>query len=110
MVPESDFNKNEPVKIDNNQKPSKNKILVLITRITLEMMISDEELAKERIPLAARDYCAHLLVDLNRCRRRNLYLPFKCTEEKHEYEQCLYKEYTYLLKLLILLTFLFLVS
>lgn len=57
------------------------------------MMISDEELAKERIPLAARDCCAHLLVDLNRCRRRTLYMPFKCTEEKHEYEQCLYKEY-----------------
>lgn len=59
----------------------------------LGMMISDEELAKERIPLAARDYCAHLLVDLNRCRRKTYYLPFKCTEEKHEYEQCLYKEY-----------------
>lgn len=56
------------------------------------MMISDEELAKERIPLAARDYCAHILVDLNRCRRRTLYMPFKCTGEKHEYEQCLYKE------------------
>ena len=56
------------------------------------MMISDEELAKERIPLIARDYCAHLLVDLNRCRRRTLYLPYKCKEEKHEYEHCLYKE------------------
>lgn len=109
-MPESDFIKNKTVEIDNNQEPSKNKNSVLITRITLEMMISDEELAKERIPLAARDYCAHLLVDLNRCRRRNLYLPFKCTEEKHEYEQCLYNEYTYLLKLSILLTLLFLVS
>ena len=58
----------------------------------VEMLISDEELAAERIPFAARDYCAHLLVDLNRCRRRTLYMPFKCTDEKHEYEQCLYKE------------------
>ena len=73
-------------------------------------MISDEELAKERIPLAARDYCAHLLVDLNRCRRRTLYLPFKCTEEKHEYEQCLYKEYFNLLGFFYkCLNFLFLV-
>lgn len=57
------------------------------------MLISDEELARERIPLALRDCCAHLLVPLNRCRRRNLYLPFRCHEERHEYEQCLYNEY-----------------
>lgn len=92
MVPEEDFIKNELENIDNNQKPSKKVFSALITEIILEMMISDEELARERIPLAARDYCAHLLVDLNRCRRKTLYLPFKCTEEKHEYEQCLYKE------------------
>lgn len=92
MVPEGDFINSETVKIDNNQEPSKKKISSLITWIILEMMISDEELARERIPLVARDYCAHLLVDLNRCRRRTLYLPFKCAEEKHEYEQCLYKE------------------
>ena len=92
MAPEDDSVKNENVTIDNNQEPSTKVTSVLITFTILEMMISDEELAKERIPLAARDYCAHLLVDLNRCRRKNFYLPFKCTEEKHNYEQCLYKE------------------
>ena len=56
------------------------------------MMISDEELTRQRIPLNARDYCAHLLVSFNRCKRKNLYLPYRCIEEKHEYEQCQYKE------------------
>ncbi len=28
-----------------------------------------------------------------RCRRRSLYLPWKCEEERHSYEVCLYKEY-----------------
>ena len=96
MTPEHKIPTNEP-KLESNhyEQPSKLEVyggVFYLGFLTSEMMISDEELAKERVPLAARDYCAHILVDLNRCRRRTLYMPFKCTEEKHEYEQCLYKE------------------
>ena len=31
-----------------------------------------------RLPLAYRDSCAHLLIPLNRCRRNEYYLPWKC--------------------------------
>lgn len=44
-----------------------------------------------RIPWAWRDYCAHLLIPLNKCRRLNAYLPWACHHEKHVYEKCQYK-------------------
>lgn len=56
------------------------------------MQVSDEELSANQIPLYHRDGCAHLLIPLNRCRRANYYLPFKCHDERHSYEACLYKE------------------
>ena len=40
-----------------------------------------------------RDYCAHLLIPLNKCRHENYYLPWKCEHERHDYETCEYKEY-----------------
>lgn len=56
------------------------------------MKISAEELAANRIDLGWRDVCAHLLIPLNECRRRSMYMPFKCEEERHSYEKCQYEE------------------
>lgn len=47
-----------------------------------------EFLKKENIPIPARDNCAHLLVKLNRCRRETFSLPWKCTHQRHIYEEC----------------------
>jgi len=44
-----------------------------------------------RVPWAWRDYCAHLLIPLNKCRRQEAYLPWACHHEKHVYEKCQYK-------------------
>jgi len=41
-----------------------------------------------RLPLAYRDTCAHLLIDLNACRVNNFYLPTRCGHERHGYEEC----------------------
>ena len=49
-----------------------------------------ELLKREKIPPPNRDVCAHLLVPLNNCRKDNYCLPFRCTEERHLYEECLY--------------------
>jgi len=46
-----------------------------------------------RIDPAWRDYCAHLLIPLNKCRHDTFYLPWKCSHERHEYERCQYGEY-----------------
>lgn len=56
------------------------------------MIATEEQLDENRVPWAYRDYCSHLLIDLNKCRRSNFYMPFKCEHERHTYEMCEYKE------------------
>ncbi|PXF48213.1 NADH dehydrogenase [ubiquinone] 1 beta subcomplex subunit 7 [Gracilariopsis chorda] len=58
-----------------------------------KMQCTDEEMAQNRIPLDYRDFCAHKLIPLNNCRRKNLYLPFRCEDERHDYEKCQYDQY-----------------
>ena len=48
---------------------------------------------KNKVDLAWRDYCAHLLIPLNKCRRDSFYLPWKCGDLRHEYEKCQYFQY-----------------
>jgi hypothetical protein len=45
-----------------------------------------------RLPLEWRDQCAHKLIPLRRCRVDNYYLPWRCTDERHDYEKCQYME------------------
>lgn len=49
-----------------------------------------EALKSAQVPLAFRDTCAHLLVDLNKCRRETFYRPSKCGHQRHTYEECGY--------------------
>jgi len=48
---------------------------------------------ENRIQLAWRDYCAHILIPLNKCRVANYHLPWRCSEERHAYEHCQYLDY-----------------
>eukprot|EP00741_Cyanophora_paradoxa_P004679 tig00000823_g4541.t1 len=57
------------------------------------MKISHQEMVDARVEIAFRDYCAHLLVPLNKCREATLWMPWKCTDERHAYEKCQYEEY-----------------
>lgn len=59
----------------------------------LAMRVDDAEMALNQIPLGARDCCAHWLIELRRCQRREYYLPWKCQLEKHCYEACKIQEY-----------------
>ncbi|RDX82050.1 NADH dehydrogenase [ubiquinone] 1 beta subcomplex subunit 7, partial [Mucuna pruriens] len=56
-----------------------------------KMIASQEEMVEARVPLAYRDECAHLLIPLNKCRHAELYLPWKCQDERHSYEKCQYE-------------------
>ena len=51
------------------------------------------DLQNAKIDIGYRDFCAHLLIPLNACRRKNFYLPWRCEHERHAYEKCEYKEY-----------------
>lgn len=57
------------------------------------MRVSDDEMALNQIPLENRDICAHMLIEMKRCQRTELYLPWKCKHEKHMYEACMTREY-----------------
>jgi NADH dehydrogenase (ubiquinone) 1 beta subcomplex subunit 7 len=46
------------------------------------------------IPLPLRDKCAHLLMPLNKCRRQTYFAPWKCTHERHTYDECEYILYS----------------
>lgn len=59
---------------------------------TQEMQVTQEEMAKARVPVNLRDYCAHLFIPLMHCRKENYYLPWKCKVEKHAWEECQFQE------------------
>ncbi|CAO1620068.1 unnamed protein product [Parajaminaea phylloscopi] len=52
-----------------------------------------EECQAARLPLGWRDNCSALAIPLNKCRKRELYLPWKCEEERHSYEKCQYDDF-----------------
>jgi NADH dehydrogenase (ubiquinone) 1 beta subcomplex subunit 7 len=57
------------------------------------MVATDEEMSAARLDLQWRDYCAHVLIPLNKCRRQNYSLPFKCVDERHAYEKCQWTQF-----------------
>ncbi len=61
--------------------------------IFTEMVATEEQLQRAKIPVAYRDYCSHLLIALNDCRLKEYWMPWKCEHERHSYEMCEYEEY-----------------
>jgi NADH dehydrogenase (ubiquinone) 1 beta subcomplex subunit 7 len=59
----------------------------------VEMVATRKEMFEASVPIHWRDYCAHMLIPLNDCRRVKYYLPWECTDERHAYEQCQYKDW-----------------
>lgn len=55
---------------------------LLYRQLLTHATASQEEMKAHRIPLGSRDSCAHLLIPLNQCRRREFYLPWKCENER----------------------------
>ena len=53
-----------------------------------KMQMSEEEMMANRIHPSFRDFCAQLLVPLNKCRREHYYAPWECTEERNIYKAC----------------------
>ncbi|KZO93759.1 hypothetical protein CALVIDRAFT_600477 [Calocera viscosa TUFC12733] len=54
---------------------------------------SEEDMKRAHLPLGYRDQCSALLIPLNKCRRKSLYLPWECENERHSYEKCQYEDY-----------------
>jgi len=52
-----------------------------------------QEMMDNLVPIHVRDSCANVLIPLNKCRRKNMYMVWHCVDERHSYEVCLYKQY-----------------
>ena len=46
-----------------------------------------------KIPYKHRDYCSHLYLDFEACRKRNFPAGWRCHHEKHALDMCKYDEY-----------------
>ena len=53
-----------------------------------KMQMTEQEMKDKKIHPAFRDFCAHLLVPLNKCRQDNNFAPWKCNDERHLYKAC----------------------
>ncbi|KAJ7445225.1 B18 subunit of NADH:ubiquinone oxidoreductase [Mycena galericulata] len=58
-----------------------------------ETTASQEELKAHRVPVQWRDGCSALVIPLNICRKKSLYMPWECDHERHAYEKCQYDDY-----------------
>lgn len=58
------------------------------------MVATEDEMMSARLDLQWRDYCAHVLIPLNKCRRENHFLPFRCVDERHAYEKCQWTQFS----------------
>lgn len=57
------------------------------------MIATLAEMESAKVPLDARDYCAHMLINLRSCIRDNFPLNYRCHHEREEYYECQYHEY-----------------
>ncbi|XP_061300430.1 NADH dehydrogenase [ubiquinone] 1 beta subcomplex subunit 7 [Pezoporus flaviventris] len=62
------------------------------------MVASPEVLAAARVPLEQRDFCAHHLVKLLRCKRDAFPEPWICRDLQHRWEACEHEDYVMRMK------------
>ncbi len=58
----------------------------------VEKKYTDAEMNALKIPHEYRDYCAHLLIPLYKCRDDNFPFFSSCKPQEHEYMHCQYEE------------------
>lgn len=63
-----------------------------INTFSLEMIASLAEMESAKVPLDARDFCAHMLLNLRGCIRENFPFNSRCHHEREEYYECQYHE------------------
>lgn len=70
-------------------------IFVFFFFFFLVMVATEDEMKSVGLPLEARDFCAHHLIDYQVCRMDKFPWVFRCAHEKHQYLNCEYEEYKY---------------
>ncbi|XP_009613670.2 NADH dehydrogenase [ubiquinone] 1 beta subcomplex subunit 7-like [Nicotiana tomentosiformis] len=78
-------------KIETEENRRANRTQMEVPGSSKKMIATQAEMVSNKVPLAYRDQCAHLLIPLNKCRQSEFYLPWKCEDERHSYEKCEYE-------------------
>lgn len=73
------------------------KIIYIETLLTFvlslpEMVATQEQMNLAQLPLEQRDYCAHYLMKLMKCKRDNWPNLMACKHERHEWDYCEHQE------------------
>ena len=72
--------------------PILNDELTILSFVVPKDFANRIEMKAAKIDLAYRDFCADLLIPLNKCRRHTFNMPWKCEHERHAYEICQHHE------------------
>ncbi|XP_006036541.1 NADH dehydrogenase [ubiquinone] 1 beta subcomplex subunit 7 [Alligator sinensis] len=62
------------------------------------MVATQEQMDAARLPLEQRDYCAHHLLRLMKCRRDYFPNPLACRAERHDWDYCEHLDYVMRMK------------
>ncbi|XP_065185671.1 uncharacterized protein LOC135816200 [Sycon ciliatum] len=57
-----------------------------------KMYVSQDEMARWRVPIAFRDFCAHKYIEYMKCVKDTYHCPWKCWDVHHEMEHCMTQE------------------
>lgn len=60
--------------------------------VSLEMVATQEQMNLAMLPLGQRDYCAHHLIKLMKCKRDNWPNFLACKHERHDWDYCEHQE------------------
>uniref|UniRef100_K4FY48 NADH dehydrogenase [ubiquinone] 1 beta subcomplex subunit 7 n=1 Tax=Callorhinchus milii TaxID=7868 RepID=K4FY48_CALMI len=83
---------------DPNNLPTFDPHLGFPERKERVMVASQQEMDDARIPLEQRDYCAHHLIMLLKCKRDNWPNFLACSHENHEWDSCQHQDYVMRMK------------
>ncbi|KAI7811161.1 NADH dehydrogenase [ubiquinone] 1 beta subcomplex subunit 7 [Triplophysa rosa] len=62
------------------------------------MVASQEQMNLAMLPVEQRDYCAHHLLKLMKCKRDNFPNFLACKHERHDWDYCQHQEYVMRMK------------
>ncbi|XP_014885519.1 NADH dehydrogenase [ubiquinone] 1 beta subcomplex subunit 7 [Poecilia latipinna] len=63
-----------------------------------EMIATQEQMNLAQLPLGQRDYCAHHLIKLMKCKRDNWPNFLACKHERHDWDYCEHQDYVMRMK------------
>uniref|UniRef100_A0A3P8R3P3 NADH dehydrogenase [ubiquinone] 1 beta subcomplex subunit 7 n=1 Tax=Astatotilapia calliptera TaxID=8154 RepID=A0A3P8R3P3_ASTCA len=63
-----------------------------------EMIATQEQMNLAQLPVEQRDYCAHYLLKLMKCKRDNWPNFLACKHERHDWDYCEHQDYVMRMK------------